>query len=248
VGVSTLLTAAELAMEKDLTVIIHLYYPGSWHKVREKCAYLLEQAAKVIITACHDDLIEEVDLPRVSLLRVTNKGKDIGGKLVSLAYYLSFCSPTKYIAFLHDKISPQTINAGFWFNRLFDIFEQRRLGMIMNIFRKRDKVGVAGSKYFLKNEYIKRENKFDTTNDFILRQLIRQFRLKCLSYRYIGGTVFIARSEIFKNFFTAHGPLEIREQLEPGNVLDLKSGTFTHSWERMFCFIAQAQGYQVIGV
>src|SRR6185437_4594700 len=143
---------------------------------------LLQMAVNIIITACHDDLIEEVDLPQATLLRVTNKGKDIGGKLVGLAYYLSFCSPTKYIAFLHDKISPQTINAGFWFNRLFDIFEQQHLKKIMDIFRRRGKIGLAGSKYFLKNEYLGRAKKFDSTNDLILKTLIRQFRLKCSSY------------------------------------------------------------------
>jgi lipopolysaccharide biosynthesis protein len=235
--------------EKDtISVIIHVYYPGSWQLIRQNCISLLKRANNIIITACHEDVIEELDMENAVILKSTNVGKDIGGKLISLEYYLSFCKPTEYIVFLHDKISPQSINADFWFNKLYEVFEENKFPKMIRLFDKKKKIGIAGSRYFLKNEYIRSEKKFDSTNSSILLQLIEKFKLKCKSYNYIGGTIFMAKSEIFSNFFSRHHSLEIREQLEAGNMLDLYSGTYTHSWERMFCFIAQAQGYKVVGV
>lgn len=230
------------------SVFIHVYYPGSWKLIKEKCSYLLDTAASIIITVCHDDVMAEIDIERAVIFKVTNVGKDIGGKLVSMAYYLQFCMPALYIILLHDKISPQTINADFWFNQLFGIFEEKKLKSVIQLLNGSKNTGIAGSKYFLKNEYIRSEKKFTTTNNRILTNLIGEYGLKCKSYDYIGGTVFIAKSRIFSAFFSRHSPLAIREQLEPGNVLDLTHGTYTHAWERMLCFIAQDQGYSIIGV
>ena len=230
------------------SVFIHVYYPGSWKLIKEKCSYLLDTAASIIVTACHDDVIAEIDIARAVIFKVTNVGKDIGGKLVGMAYYLQFCQPASYVILLHDKISPQTINADFWFNQLFGIFEEEKLKSIIQLLNSSRDTGIAGSKYFLKNEYIRSEKKFDTTNSQILASLISEYALTCKSYDYIGGTIFIAKSRIFSAFFTRYPPLAIREKLEPGNVLDLEHGTYTHAWERMLCFIAQDQGYAVIGV
>ena len=230
------------------SVFIHVYYPGSWKLIKEKCSYLLDTAANIVVTACHDDVMAEIDIARAVIFKVTNVGKDIGGKLVSMAYYLQFCVPATYIILLHDKISPQTINADFWFNQLFGIFDEEKLKSIIQLLNSRKDTGIAGSTYFLRNEYIRSANFFDTTNNRILTSLISEYALTCKSYDYIGGTIFIAKSRIFSTCFSMHSPLAIREKLEPGNVLDLEHGTYTHAWERMLCFIAQDQGYSVIGV
>ena len=234
----------------SITLFIHIYYPGSWKMIRDKCAHILGGAGNVIVSACHDEVIEEimVDMPQAHILKVPNKGKDIGGKLAAISYYLNFCEQTEYLAFLHDKISPQTLNSGYWFDKLYQIFQEKEISKISRLFRKNKKIGIAGSKSFLRNEYIRSSQRFNTTNDSILSRLIKKFKLGSRHHNYIGGTIFIARNEIFRHFFTQNRPLEIREELETGNVLDLKSGTYTHSWERLLCFIAQNQGYKVIGV
>lgn len=235
-------------MMSTITVLIHIYYPGSWKRISERCKTLLKSSANVIITACHDDVIAELNNTDAVILRVTNVGKDIGGKLTGMYYYLTFCTPTDYLVFIHDKTSPQTINPEFWFDKLLGIFENERLDELMELFNTNKLVGIAGSKLFLKNEYSQYEKKFNTTNNNILLKLIGQFGLTCKTYNYIGGTIFMARSRIFETFFTTWSPFAIRESLERGNVLDLKQGTYTHSWERMFCFIAEDQGYKVVGV
>lgn len=232
-----------------LTLLIHLYYPGSWAILQDKCAYVLRESSRIVITACHDDVILETGYSeKTTILKVTNQGKDVGGKLAALSYYLRFCTRTEFIALIHDKISPQTINAGYWLEKLYGIFEEHCFARAMRAFKKDPKTGVIGSKAFLKNEYVRSTRQFACTNDKILRQMILDHRLTCKAHNFIAGTIFIVRSRIFETFFTSYSPLEARGRLEPGNVLDLEQGTFTHSWERLFCFIAEDQGYSVKGI
>lgn len=232
-----------------MTFLMHLYYPGSWSLIREKCAFVMERASRIIITACHDDVISEIELSdKITVLKVTNKGKDIGGKLASMSYYMQFCEKTDYLIFLHDKISPQSINAGYWFGQLYSIFNEENFVKVLRKLDRDRKTGVIGSKSFLKNEYIKSRKEFGTTNDGILRRLISDYGLCCKKYDFIAGTIFIARSGIFEQFFSVHSSLDAREKLEMGNVLDLAQGTYTHSWERLLCFIAEDRGYVIKGI
>ena len=232
----------------NVSVFIHIYYPGSWQRIREKCSALLDGATNLIITCCYDEVMEEIlSHPTAIVLKTSNKGKDIGGKLVGMAYYLNYCPRTAYVAFLHDKVSPQTINAGLWFDQLYSIFEEGALQNNEALFRQKPSVGLIGAKAFLINEWVPEAGIFKTTNDTILWKLIAQYDLSSKTYNYIGGTMFLARSEPFVRFFSRHSPLDIRSGLEKGNVLDLEHGTVTHSWERLLCFIVQSQGYTVAG-
>jgi lipopolysaccharide biosynthesis protein len=233
---------------ESVTFVIHLYYPGSWKLITRSCGPVLEKAARIIITACHDDVILEVGRrDNTTILKVPNKGKDIGGKLAGLSYYLNFCPRTDYLAFLHDKISPQTINSDYWFEKLYGIFQENAFFRNLNFFRKNPKTGVLGSKAFIMNEYASSRQEFNTTNNTLLKKLISRYNLKCRSYDFVAGTIFIIRSKIFEKFFSFYSPLDARNELEKGNVLDLQQGTYTHSWERLFCFIAEAQGYKIAG-
>jgi len=234
----------------DLTFFIHVYYPGSWKLITEKCNHLLAQARYVIVSVCDDGVRAEIEAqsPEVVIQKVTNKGKDIGGKFASLSYYYNFCEPTTYFAFLHDKISPQTLNAGYWFDKLYDIFSIEKFAKITGLLETKKDVGLVGSKAFLKNEYSASRKSFDTTNNKILQELLVLYQLRPASYDYIGGTIFIAKSKAMDAFFGSNRPLVLRETLEEGNVLDLDTGTYTHSWERMLCFIPQAAGFKLVGI
>jgi len=235
-----------------LTLIIHLYYPGSWQLLENKCASLIHRAGLIIITACHDDVLNEtrrsLNSETVIRLKVPNQGKDIGGKLAALSYYMHLCEKTDYIALLHDKVSPQTINADYWSQQLYGPFSEEGLDKAFRLLEQDNRVGIVGSKAFLKNEFMPMEKKFDTTNNDLLQQLIREYRLYGRIYDFIAGTIFLGRSRIFENFFSKNSALEARARLEPGNVLDLEKGTYTHSWERLFCFIAEDQGYTIKGI
>jgi lipopolysaccharide biosynthesis protein len=236
-----------------LTLFIHLYYPGSWRTLEKKCRGAFRQARQIILTACHDDVLDETlssgsSLPGIVRLKVPNKGKDIGGKLLALSFYLRCCRKTKYIGFLHDKVSPQTINADYWSDTLYTPFSEEGIGKVLHRLDHDDRVGLIGTKRFLKNEFDPGKNGFATTNDQLLGELIREYDLQCRRYDFIAGTIFVCRSSIMEDFFSRHRALEARARLEEGNVMDLQNGTYTHTWERLFCFIAEHQGYTIEGV
>ncbi len=217
--------------------------------ITDKCAHLLDAASNIIVSVCDDDVITEIQADRfpVIIQKVTNKGKDIGGKLAGLSYYYRFCEPTTYLVFMHDKISPQTLNAGYWFDKLYEIFTPEKLDVATRKLADK-KIGLAGSSAFLKNEYSRKHHHFNTTNNEILLELLGQYQLQPAAFDYIGGTIFIVKDAAYRKFFTANNPLGIRDMLEEGNVLDLETGTYTHSWERMLCFVPQANGYKIAGI
>jgi len=239
----------DIGSRSSLTLLIHLYYPGSWALIKTKCGFAIDSASRIIVTACHDDVIREIGIQEnITILKVTNKGKDIGGKLASLSYYINFCIKTDYLVFLHDKISPQTINAEYWLEKLYSIFEKDLFCRALKKLAKNSSIGIIGSKTFLRNEYLRGSREFETTNSELLLQLIDKYGVACPKYNFIAGTIFIARSRIFEDFFSMYSPLEAREKLETGNVLDLVRGTYTHSWERLLCFIAESRGYAIKGI
>lgn len=231
-----------------ITVIAHVYYPFSWALIKKKCEDILAASENILISSCYDDIIQEIDEERTIIFKVSNLGKDIGGKLVSLKYYLEFCKKTDLIIFLHDKISPQTINSAYWFAKLYEVFEPDKFHKVLAIFKKNDKVGMIGSKQFLKNEYIKSAGSFDTTNNDIMISCMQKHNIRSREYDFIAGSIFIVRSLIYETYFREVNPLQIRALLEPGNVLDLSHGTYTHTWERLLSFIVSSQNYKVKGI
>ncbi len=237
-----------MAYTPTISVIAHVYYPGSWAIIKKKCDRILANSNNILISSCYDNVIQEIDENRAMIFKVSNLGKDIGGKLVSLKYYLEFCNKTDLIVFLHDKISPQTINSTYWFDKLYEVFAPNKFRKALGIFKKSENVGVIGSKQFLKNEYIKSSGSFDTTNSDILLSCMEQYNIQSKKYDFIAGSIFIARSLPYERFFNKVNPLQIRKHLEPGNVLDLSQGTYTHTWERLLSIIVSSQNYKVNGI
>lgn len=231
-----------------ISVIAHVYYPGSWTLIKEKCEGILVNSENLLISSCYDDVIREIDEEKAVIFKVSNLGKDIGGKLISLKYYLEFCNKTDLVVFLHDKISPQTLNSTYWFDKLYEIFAPAKFRKVLSIFQKEENVGMIGSKKFLNNEYIKPAGRFDTNNNEIMLSLVKQYNIQTQEYDFIAGSIFIVRSPLYENFFGIVNPLEVRAMLEPGNVLDISNGTYTHTWERLLSFIVSSQNYKVKGI
>jgi hypothetical protein len=231
-----------------ISIIAHVYYPGSWILIKEKCKDILVNCENLLISSCYDDVIQEIDEEKAVIFKVSNLGKDIGGKLISLKYYLEFCNKTDLVVFLHDKVSPQTLNSAYWFDKLYEVFAPAKFRKVLSVLRGEKNVGMVGSGKFLNNEYIKTVGRFDTNNNEILLSLMKQYYIQPRVYDFIAGSIFIVRSVLYENFFKVVDPLEVRATLEPGNVLDISNGTYTHSWERLLSFIVSSQNYKIRGI
>jgi lipopolysaccharide biosynthesis protein len=188
------------------------------------------------------------DFPGALVITTPNKGRDIGGKLALIDFFLKAKIQSDYIVFLHDKQSHSWFAGDVWRQQLFDIIEPAKIEVILEKYKQHPSTGIVGKSDFIRDEYDRRADEFKTTNNAKLKELIFKYSLKITDYRFVAGTMFWIRSSIIQKFFSIHSPLGCRELLEEGNFTDRKEGTYTHAWERVFCWLANDQGYQIKGV
>ena len=241
-------------MNRDrIIVLMHIYYKNSYDELK---GYLLnlkqEQISIVFKIDCSDEqgIFKQIteDFPSAFIIQSPNVGKDIGGKLAMIDLCLRLNLQSDYFILLHDKKSPHSTLGDVWRNKLLKIIEPDNIIRIKKIFEQNEKVGVIGTKEFISNEYDRSIDKFESTNNEILKMLIQKYQLNLNTYDFIGGTMFWIRAKVIYTFFSKHAPLEIFSTLEKGNVLDGEKGTLTHAWERMLSWISTDQGYKIKGI
>ena len=176
-----------------------------------------------------------------------NVGKDIGGKLALIDTYLKTGEYTEYLVLLHDKISPHTSMGDSWRKKLLNILEQEKIEQLLGVFKNKE-IGLIASRSLIMNEYDQASGSYNCTSSAELHALRSKYKFESDDHSFVGGTMFWVRSALYTDFFTKNKPLEIRKTLEQGNVLDHRSGTFSHAWERMFSWIVSNAGCKIIGV
>lgn len=188
------------------------------------------------------------DFPGAMVITTPNKGKDIGGKLALINLFMETKQPADYIIFLHDKISPHSITGDQWRTTLFSIINFKNIPIVLKEFASNNKTGIVGAKNFVRNEYDVKKQMWETTNSGKLEEMISAFRLTLTDHTFVAGTMFWIRSSIICNFFTKFSPLDCRKLLEEGDPTDQYEGTYTHSWERILCWLANDQQYSIKGI
>ena len=236
-------------------LLIHIYYQDSWEKFfRGQLISLRSYSPLIMVNLCKDSYNAETvaaikrDFPTAFIITTPNKGKDIGGKLALIDMFIRTEQQAEYIIFLHDKISPHSITGERWRTKLFSIIDAAKIRAIVKEFNDNDNVGIIGAKDFISSEFNDARKELETTNRFKIEELVKKYDLTVTDYTFVAGTMFWIKSKIIKDFFTSYSPLSCREMLEEGDVSDQDEGTYTHSWERIFCWLATSQGYKIKGV
>ena len=238
------------------SLFIHIYHQDAWENIFKKQLMMLkEYQPRIIINLCmtrseNSRLICTIksDFPGTLVITTPNKGRDIGGKLASIDFFLKAELQSDYIVLLHDKQSHGSFGGEVWRQKLFDIIDPAKIETILEKFKQNSLTGIVGKNDFIRDEYDKRTHLFKTTNNLKLQELILRYKLKITDYRFVAGTMFWIRTSIIQRFFSVYSPLICRELLEEGNFSDHQEGTYTHSWERIFCWLANDQGYTIKGI
>lgn len=239
-----------------IALLMHIYNQDSWEKIfKDQLKRLYDFSPIILVNLCltnsgNDRLIASIrkDFPEAFIIVTPNKGRDIGGKLALIDFFLKGKLKCEFMALLHDKQSPHRFGGDAWRQKLFAIIEVEKINLILEQFRLDRSTGVIATSDFIKNEYDKKTNEFKTTNNTKLKELIQKHNLRVSDYRFVAGAMFWIRTAIIKEFFSRHSPLSCRELLEEGNFTDQYDGTYTHSWERIFCWLANDQGYRIKGI
>jgi lipopolysaccharide biosynthesis protein len=245
----------ELRLVEDpvLVFMAHIYYDDSWIEIRNKLRnfnngrnYFLFSISEGCLMS--GEIIESIkeSFDNAYFLVTPNLGKDIGGKLALIDLYLFLGIKSSYIVMLHDKQSHHSVYGESWKSELFKVFDVNNLPTILDLFRD-PAVGVVGTKKWIVNEYDARTGNFINNNQ-LSKELCKRFHILIENYDFIGGTMFWIRSSVIEKFFRKNDPILIRGELESGNVMDSHGESLTHTWERMFSWIATNDGYRVAGI
>jgi lipopolysaccharide biosynthesis protein len=245
------------------SVLFHNYYGGheDWvrlfcEKIKTPFSLFYNIVESSLYNLDQDHLLEQKlhqavsgpYLEKIVLRRSPNQGKDIGGKLVLLDAYARLPAESEYIIFLHDKKSPYKIQNREWREKLFRIIDPDFVRQAIHTFQSDNKTGIVANADNITNEYNYSLRAFGSQNRVQLERLQSELGIDTTDYRYVGGTMFWARSLPFMEFFRRYPPLEIRKTLEKGNIMDDYSGTNTHAWERLLTWLIFAQGYTLKGL
>jgi lipopolysaccharide biosynthesis protein len=237
-------------------IFIHIFTHDSWEKIfKEQLIKIQGFSPLILINLClghpgNSELISSIrdDFPGAFIITTPNKGRDIGGKLALIDFFLRAGLKTEYIVFLHDKQSHHWFAGEAWRQKLFSIIEPGKIDAILTGYKNDPKTGIIGTNEFIRDEYDKKTNEFSTTNNDKMKEMISLYDLHITNHRFVAGAMFWIRSAIIEKFFSAFSALSCREILEEGNFTDLYEGRYTHSWERIFCFLATDQGYTIKGI
>lgn len=216
---------------------------------------LKEYSPLILINLClthseNSKLISSIrtDFREAFIITTPNKGRDIGGKFALVDFFLKAKLQSEQVVFLHDKQSHHWFAGESWRQKLFEIIEPVKIKAMLEEYRNDPKTGIIGARDFIKDEFDKKTNEFKTTNNSKIKELISAYNLKLTDYRFVAGAMFWMKSSIIMKFFSVYSALSCREMLEEGNFTDQYEGTYTHSWERVFCFLANDQGYTIKGI
>jgi lipopolysaccharide biosynthesis protein len=244
-----------IATDVELSAICHLYYPHTIFSFLIKLSRLKVYETKLIINLSSQLYLYDVFckllrniFPNAIIIHSPPKGRDIGGKLAALDVLLKNQIPGFCTLIIHDKLSPHTPLGSKWGSKLFEITEVENIAKVIAKFQKNKMIGIITFRDFIQNEYNAESNNFGCTSSEILIDLLEKYNFKINNYDFVAGTIFWIRTEILKVFFLRNPPFEIRKTLESGNVLDFKTGTHVHAWERAFSFLANDQGYKISGL
>jgi rhamnosyltransferase len=241
--------------EPLIDVINHIYYLNTAYRFLISLSELKKYNCRFIFNLS-SELYEDFyfmniltsSFKNAIIIKTSNVGKDIGGKLAMIDWALQLKEKSTFTILLHDKQSPHSSLGETWRKKLFRIIEPLYIPLIIKLFDENKKNGIVAAKEFIKNEFDKNTGNFDCTSNSILKTIIRQYGFSNCNFDFVGGTMFWIRTEILSTFFSEYSALEIRSTLERANVLDNNHGTSTHAWERMLSWIAAKQGFEIRGI
>ncbi|HKZ65699.1 MAG TPA: rhamnan synthesis F family protein, partial [Chitinophagaceae bacterium] len=240
--------------KQKIAVLYHLFYEDTCESICHELQPLRALDTTFLFNICSDTpdkkyisaLLRE-NFPSCFIIDTSNKGKDIGAKLSLLHLFLQLELEADYLLFLHDKKSLQALKSNTWKKELLKIIDPDNLKKIMQIFETNKRCGIVATKEYIIDEPVE-EGQFIGNNKNMLNNLLKNYQINPPSFAFVAGTMFWARAKPMKDFFCYNSPLEIRKELEDGNVLDNFSGTITHSWERILSWIITGKGFLIKGI
>jgi lipopolysaccharide biosynthesis protein len=237
-----------------IAVLYHIFYEDSYELVCRELQPVLIYNPVLLFNICADTPGKKTmaeglkkNFPGCFIIFTSNKGKDIGAKLALFQLLLQLELAPDYLLLLHDKKSLQALKSATWKDDLLKIILSANLEAILQSFEQDSNCGLIATKEYIITEPVE-NNRFSGMNGSLLGGLLQSYKLNPSSFEFVAGTMFWVRATPLLNFFMRFNPLDIRRQLENGNIIDNFSGTITHSWERLLSWIITAEKLYIKGI
>lgn len=192
--------------------------------------------------------IAKNSFPSSHITQCPNKGRDIGAKLTLINLMLRLNVPSDYTLIIHDKKSLHTSGGNRWRDELYKVISPGYLNKIYGIFEKNSTIGIVSAANYIQNEYDEASNSFLSNSNQKIKLLLGKYKVSTNDYDFVAGNIFWIRTQLLKDFFKNRSFLEIKAELEEGNMLDFEKGTLVHAWERIMSWIATSQGQKIYGI
>lgn len=222
-----------------ILVVFHLFYTEMWEEFRDKLLNL-KTDLDLIVTLCetNGDISNKIkeSFPNATILKYPNKGLDIGPFLKVLKYLKENNLEYDYLIKIHTKMSHYNKILGTaWRNELVNSIIGDKETLENNLaLMDRSRFKMCGSKkWFLAT---RADNYMNTFN-------LPHVKGKILNF--IGGTMFIVDYNVLLSSFTIEDLDILYEKMPNGYKRDHSPA---HHMERIFGFVVQNKGYQIIGV
>jgi len=240
-------------MEKS--IICHFFYPENSQKLLRSLIQIDDKKTLFLIniqgdTYEHELLANEVEqkLSNVKILKIPNKGRDIGAKLFLINLLLELKIDSAYTLIIHDKKSSHVEGGSYWRDELFKIIDPGSINKVIEIFERKLEIGIIATAKFIQNEYLENSDSFACNCSQLIKELLKKYQIKPLNYDFVAGNIFWIRTNLLQSFFKNRSIAKIRGELEMGNIMDFNKGTYVHSWERIISWIASSQGHTLYGL
>lgn len=238
----------------SIAILYHIFYEDTLGSICEELEPLKHLNSRFYFNVCQETpggvhIMQTLrnGFPGCCIIVTSNKGKDIGGKLALFDILLRLGEHPDYILLLHDKKSLQALKSVRWKKELLKIIDAKNLQPIIERMDKTPSCGISATREYLITEPYS-NNTFTGQNRDHLASLLTHYQISVSHPVFVAGTMFWARASPLLEFFTANAPLSIRASLECGNVIDNFSGTLTHAWERLLCWIITGKGFSIYPV
>ena len=215
-------------------VHIHVYYIATWPKIETYLKNIIADSScnvRIFVTVsnCIDDSkiyrIERSRIPNMSLIRVPNRGYDIEPFFYMLRSISLDSYDYQWPTFLFEAIAGS----------------KKTFSKNIEILKNDKSLGMIASSYLISNVCYHQD---ELCEKEIYENYIKKLNAeRIINPTYVAGTMFIARSDIFKPLVEAGLLSEVFEQSESRKLGDTKA----HAVERLFGVLVALKGMKLQG-
>ncbi len=231
-----------------ILVILHLFYPEEWVKIKKYLKTLKPHGfdLKVTVTVGHvdEDVLADVRAfcPGCEIFTLPNIGYDVGPFIhvlnqVDLSKYdLVYKLQSKGIKAPLRYIYDQVFIYKDWFLNLYrGIFGRWRTHGVIRLFEKNPKLGLVAAKNLIVEDPVYKKE--------FTRRIATKYGINLKdSYRYVAGTCFVVRAKCLQPIKDLKLTLADFEQTKRGEF------STAHAFERIVCAVIENEGYHFKGL